>query len=134
MKRKLVYRYSCDFCGKANCSAASIAKHERGCTLNPNRTCGMCATAQLETVPRNELQTALQADIDSTKDGYADTDYRQVYPRALEEMTNCPACKLAAIRQLPLPDGVVVKFDFEAAVRCFWLDINAEQAMRDHHG
>jgi hypothetical protein len=42
MRTKKVNRYWCDFCNKAGLSAGSMAKHEKHCTLNPDRSCRVC--------------------------------------------------------------------------------------------
>ena len=34
--------YYCDFCGKRSLAALHMHNHEDGCTMNPNRKCGLC--------------------------------------------------------------------------------------------
>ena len=88
MKTVMRPRYYCDHCNKGSGSPSAMRRHERGCTANPNRVCGMCA---------------LQAD-----DGGAEpAPHRDELVRILDssgftEMCSaangCPACILAAIR------------------------------------
>jgi hypothetical protein len=42
MRVKKVNRYWCDFCNKAGLSAGAMAKHEKHCTMNPDRSCRVC--------------------------------------------------------------------------------------------
>jgi hypothetical protein len=46
MRTKRVLRYYCDFCRKAGMAKYWIAKHEKGCTANPGRFCGLCEIAE----------------------------------------------------------------------------------------
>jgi hypothetical protein len=39
MKKRKVWRYWCDHCGKGGCGGGAIAKHERHCCRNPSRIC-----------------------------------------------------------------------------------------------
>lgn len=86
MTRKPTWRYKCDHCGKTGYSAGHMARHERGCTLNPERVCGMCKWSLVTQAQMGELIAAL---------GKGD----EAGVRALRDVANnCPACMLAAIR------------------------------------
>jgi hypothetical protein len=87
MRRAQVWRYYCDFCKKSGCSGGHIAKHERGCTANPERVCGMCDLAHKAQQPMDVLIAALGAGDDLGME------------RLDVQADGCPACKLAAIRQ-----------------------------------
>lgn len=110
MNRKQVWRYYCDFCGKGRCQAASIINHEKHCTKNPNRECGMCALAEHSTPLMVNLRFALIKGIDSL----------------LREAKNCPACTLAAIRQ---SDATSDDYEWSYIDACeqFWKDLKIEQ-------
>lgn len=120
MKKRMTWRFSCDFCGKASCSGGHIARHERHCTKNPNRVCRMCARV-------GEQQPAISALMDSVEwgpmAGFDDVDELRIGKlRAVSH--NCPACILAALRQVTTPDGDVgtggdFKFNEE---RLAWLE------------
>lgn len=81
-------RYYCDHCNKGNGSPSAMRRHERGCTLNPLRVCGMCAKLHEAggpepAPPRDELLRLLDAE------GF----------EAMREAANrCPACILTALR------------------------------------
>lgn len=113
------WRYYCDFCKRANMQKASMAKHERGCTLNPNRICGLCAHRDFRAKPIADLLSAFE------NGGW----------KAVGELTeNCPACILAAIRQFnkahPDIDEQIwpEDFDFKKEMTSFWNDVNSDAA------
>jgi hypothetical protein len=119
-------RYGCDYCKKVGGSKRHMAKHEEGCTNNPSRVCRLheVVTGGEEIPPTvQELMTALE-------DGG--------YPLLVEVSHNCPACKLAALRQSwvkpdddePWPaepqDGRE-KFDFKAELASVWSEHNSRE-------
>lgn len=104
MKEALRKRYWCDHCKKGGCSRYHMAIHERGCTLNPNRRCGVCSAMELEPAPL----IALVAYVTLKAQWYAGPDDESKYPgflgdehlKPLRELAaNCPVCMLAALRQ-----------------------------------
>jgi hypothetical protein len=88
VKTKMRPRFYCDHCNKGSGSASAMKRHEKGCTKNPHRVCGMCALwkergGDEPAPPRDELVRVLDAE------GFD----------AMREAANlCPACILAAIR------------------------------------
>lgn len=127
MKTKLVKRYYCDFCKKANCSSASIRKHENGCTNNPDRVCGFCRIAGGKQKTIAELIHAIgmdRAEFDRLNPNYPIDEWDRLEPEHLFAACNrCPACSLAAIRQSGSHD--FVKFDFRDEVKSFFDEIHA---------
>lgn len=80
-------RYGCDFCKKVGGSKFHMAKHEAGCTNNPERVCALhhFVTGGEEAAPSvAELREALAMG---------------GWPLLREVSHDCPACKLAALRQ-----------------------------------
>ena len=141
MRRKQVWRYYCDFCKKSNCSAASISHHEKRCTKNPDRYCGMCAIVDIPQKPIIEL-IALLADVTMVEqsDGILPEcisyqlvgDIGTALEKLRDETENCPACILAALRQ----KGILVpltKFKFSEEVERFWADFNDVQIERESY-
>ena len=88
MRTALRPRYYCDHCNKGNGSPSAMKRHERGCTLNPQRECGMCRMLADEGGPdpapaRDELVRVMD------EKGF----------KAMCAVANeCPACILAALR------------------------------------
>lgn len=87
-----------------------MAKHERGCTNNPNRACGLCATAE-------EVQPALSHMLPAYRAGGLDA--------LRKAANNCPACILATLRQTDhhLRDNADW-FDYRKEADAWWSDLN----------
>jgi len=132
--RTLRWRYYCDFCRKSGGSGGHIARHERGCTLNPNRVCGLHERMRERQPSMPELVNALEAHGEDWAAGMKDL-------RDLSE--NCPACILAAIRQSPKLQAIIASdefdgvdfptadFDFRKELASFWDSVRAGQARGD---
>lgn len=127
MRTKRVNRYYCDFCKKAGQARHTILKHESRCTLNPNRTCGVCEMlADLRTVaqrPMAELLAALP-EWDRGVGQWSETQPDVDLPALRAVANNCPACILAALRQKGIPVPAVSGFDFDAEMKAIWNEIN----------
>lgn len=132
MTRRQVYRYYCEFCKKAGCSGGHIRKHEKGCTANPGRVCGLCAHVKADQAPLADLASAF----DKSQKDFGLT-------RARELSHNCPACILSAIRSSKANEWFLdfagqeeapsLEFDFPAEMKRFWQSVNeAEAAMGDY--
>lgn len=124
MKKKKVWRYYCDFCKKGGCSASAIASHEKHCTANPNRSCGMCDAAGLNQIPMFQLIAAL---------GHGS---KECVATLRDLCEGCPACMLAAIRLSGLQTAEPyfhVEFDFKREKEVFWSGVNAVHAEQDHN-
>lgn len=107
MRKKKVWRYYCEHCKKAGCSAGHMNTHERGCTANPNRACRMCKMVEAEQKPLAELLAAFDGYVapEPVRDPFGIIiDYptgpnQEPYVKKLEAITGgCPACMLAAVR------------------------------------
>lgn len=135
MRTKKVNRYYCDFCKKSGGSAGHIVKHEKACTNNPNRVCGICAIAgyPLDMVqqPLADLMALLpdqdSREVDSMGEYFewllqATND---ALPKLREATSGCPACMLAALRQSGLLSSV--SFDFKKEMESFMPKVYAAQ-------
>lgn len=123
MRRKMVWRYYCDFCRKGGCGGGSMKRHEGSCCRNPNRVCRMCVYGGIgdEQKPMPELIEAL---------GNGTT---QGVERLRCAAQGCPACMLAAIIQSKLQrprvsdedSGFFVEFDFKKERAGFFAEVNS---------
>lgn len=123
MTRKQCYRYKCDYCKKAGCSGGHIAKHERKCTANPNRVCGMCALVGEAQHTMAELFVPISTAIAYFKPTPGEPE--EIDVSGLRELTKgCPACILAALRQFRQAGaGVTRCADFDFKTECkTWLE------------
>lgn len=127
MQKRRVWRYKCDFCKKANCSSYHIAKHEKGCTNNPSRVCGMCRF-----IETNGHKALLLADIiaglpDIDLDSWTDQGEGEKWLESLRVQTNsCPACMLAVLRQAScdkIPS--FINWNYKTAAKAFWEERNS---------
>lgn len=142
MKTTRVNRYNCDHCGTKKYSAPHMTKHERGCTMNPDRTCGVCNLLEEHQRPLAPLvamlpdpsghRTVDEFDLVSF-DAALTADANKALEALRDEANNCPACILAAIRQRGIPVPMVTDFDFSAEMRSVWSDVN-ERAMDCYYG
>lgn len=121
MRTAMRPRYYCDHCNKGSGSPSAMKRHERGCTANPQRVCGMCAM-QAEAggdppaPPRDELVRILDCS------GFAEM---------CRAANDCPACILSALRTKNVMDderGPIVlgpddgrqEWQFKAAKKAWW--------------
>ena len=136
MRRKKVWRYYCEFCKKANCSAPSIKKHEQRCTMNPDRYCGFCDILdKRQPTNINEVIALLPVPTDYlVKDehfeSYSDQlsqDIEKIMPRVRDSLENCPACIMSALRRKGIPMLMVKSFNFSERCKEVWADYNESQ-------
>jgi hypothetical protein len=134
MRKVKRWRYYCDFCGKSGGSKYHMENHERSCTLNPKRHCNMCDYIEDEDYPDLQKMIAIISCsvedcipcIDSQfeelwfKDGFTEESVL----KELHEISSCPACILAAIRQSGVPPYLFGSFDFKKEKDQLWADIN----------
>ncbi|MBU0907884.1 MAG: hypothetical protein KKE05_07050 [Nanoarchaeota archaeon] len=132
MITKKVNRYYCEYCKKANCSASSISKHEKSCTLNPVRVCGMCKIFNLEQSKMSDLLTILPKPV-MAEDEYGSItviniqEIEVAMPKLREATENCPACILAVLRQMEIPVPAIRSFNFTEECKSWWADFNEAQ-------
>ena len=136
MRRKLVYRYYCDYCKKAGCSGWHMKNHELHCTMNPNRDCRVCDLIGAAQVPISDLiavlpDPTLLLQYDTGPDGEDQGQHWEDWGvdaaiEKLREMTeHCPACIMAALRQAGIPVPLASTFRFKKEMEDVWSDINA---------
>lgn len=135
MRTAMRPRYYCDHCNKGNGSPSAMRRHERGCTLNPQRVCGMCAKLAEDggpepAPPRDELLRLLD------NEGF----------KAMREAANdCPACILSALRArntdsaeapfyVPGPEDGRNEWSYTTAKAEYWRGHNDAQAERNYPG
>ena len=137
MRKVKRWRYYCDFCKKSGGSGGHMKKHEAGCTMNPNRVCGMCEINEegSEQRPMAELLAIIEADGQPSGPTdefgcYSMEYYKKIsgpVPDALREATNgCPACILAALRQ----SGAYYEFDYQKEREELWAQIHDDERER----
>ena len=131
MRTEMRPRYYCDHCNKGSGSPSAMRRHERGCTLNPQRACGMCKMLEEDggpepAPPRDELLRLLDGE------GF----------KALAAAANdCPACILAALRSrnvqselgpytVPGPEDGRNEWSYTRAKADYWINYNDAHSAR----
>lgn len=131
MRERMVHRYYCDFCGKGGCHKGHMAKHERGCTKNVNRVCGICARIGGKQKTADELVAAFRSGADK----------KASMENLREACENCPCCILMTLRILfkPAPftndpddqGQTFPPFNFKQELAEFWREENSARAESD---
>jgi len=145
MKTRKVNRYYCDFCKKTGGSKFHMEKHERGCTKNPNRVCGICNKMEYTQQPMTKLIEVVgdvkQYEVSNgLHDGMIDTGtwfsedlINAMIPKLRDATENCPMCMLAALRQSGIPVPAATAFNYKNELQGIWNEINDERAERDRN-
>ena len=139
MKQFKRWRYYCDFCKKAGGSKGHIARHEKSCTMNPNRICNVCLSLlEVEQKPISQLLKILPNGRSFIEEeiagiisyGTLEKEVEKHMPKLRNLTVNCPACIMAALRQAGIPVLMVESFNFTKEMKSIWADINdANQKM-----
>jgi hypothetical protein len=131
------WRYYCDFCKKAGGSAGHLARHERGCTANPNRECGICRCMESTPEPLAKLIEFVRlhgevvSDLPEDVDPYSTIGKEEL--QALRQLADgCPACMFAALRQTKTFPDQTAQFDFKAELREVWSVVNDAKSEREY--
>jgi hypothetical protein len=142
VKTRTVKRHWCDFCNKAGLQAHAMTKHEKHCTLNPARDCRVCGLmggavhvgaermAQLVGMLPDATEYLAASWYDNSKDNVQTrllSDLATAMPKLREEVNNCPACIMAALRQRKIPVPMVDGFDFKSEMKSILDDVAAER-------
>jgi len=131
MITKMKHVYYCEHCGRHRLTPNSILKHEKGCTLNPNRRCGVCETSKMqELLAKYKDSFTIIEDTDGM--GYPnETSHWRGEPLTLENLRDdtggCPVCILAVIRQCNLnrSPGDFFNFEYKAEHKAYWDELNS---------
>lgn len=128
MRTRHVIRYYCDFCPRGYFKKPSMERHEKGCTANPNRVCGLCeyAIPALKQKPIAELVAPMKQTI------LAELSNDEGMAKLRELAEGCPGCILAAIRQSGIQKALYdseygppeLKFDFKKELQAWWATEN----------
>lgn len=122
--------YYCEWCRRHGLQRAAMEKHERHCTLNPERVCRWRIDGHSDGTRVIDI-APLAAELRSRAEPYPlsadpNTEFRTALTQAdidwlHDEVSGCPACMLAALRQSGI-DGYHfdghgnVIFDYQATI------------------
>ena len=126
MRRIKRWRYYCDFCKKSSGTRPSMERHEKGCTANPSRECGLCALSGTG-APLSKLILLIESRCAGVADDKLGGSCVDGVLAELENMAeHCPACTLAAIRQASV--RIYPNFNFKTKLASWWIEHNAVEA------
>lgn len=126
MRKVRRWRYYCEYCKKSSGSAFHMAKHEKSCVSNPDRSCGFCDIMgepndleKLKAIAKSSIDKINALPIKEFSDIAArDEIASKTVELIIKESGGCPACTLAAINQNE--DSYYLEFDYKKAKEEFW--------------
>lgn len=118
----------CDFCKKHHHAKRAMENHERGCTLNPDRTCRMCGREASRSPSIREMVAAIDLQLNQGMLVVSDEQFEKFQAQA----ESCPACVLAVIRQLRrerkagafVIGSAMNSWNYKQACEQFWREVN----------
>ncbi|ACG60324.1 hypothetical protein phiPLPE_02 [Iodobacter phage PhiPLPE] len=110
MRERKLTAYYCDYCNKRGLSKFYMTRHEKHCTLSPERSCRLCdahnadlikdAMELLPGIPDvNQDEWHEKLIIDGGSVTKLENDIEAAMPAMYRAVDYCPACMLAAMRQ-----------------------------------
>lgn len=115
MRTKTKTVYYCDYCSKHTLTINSMFQHEKHCTGNLDRKCGLCDNLIAYRVVIAKFLT----DIKQPK-----------VEDLMDAVKGCPICCLTVIKALKRENEFVWidDFDYEEELKKWWEEKNSEQA------
>ena len=123
--------YYCEFCKKKGLSAGHISKHEKHCTANPKRVCGVCGSIGLpengiKLVKATQVMLVLRRKKEDIGVNFKDLEKFKLRIKKIAEDINCPACVLACLRQAGLRQDA--GYDYIEEMKKYWDDKEKEES------
>ena len=146
MKTKTIKAYYCDFCGKRMFSGGWMSRHEKRCTMNPDRVCGMgCIGVDIKSLIK-KYSRGIEV-IDNNSDfceGWIEKvaswkKYARKFTIAdiIDDCEGCPACSFAVLRLSGLNhrwmEPLIGKFDYKDIKDGWWAERNKEAERDDYY-
>ena len=123
MRSKMMRRYYCEFCGKGGMSSHHMVKHEKHCTMNPDRKCRMCAF--IDNASPNTREFIARVPVPEYDKEVGSFLWvlinRAEIAAAISKILvdSCPACSLAVLRQTKI-HSFEAGFDYKKECVLFW--------------
>jgi len=139
MKIKTKKVYYCDFCNKHTLSSYYTQKHEKHCTLNPNRECRMCGEKKLDksyikkaNLILKDLLKHKKKDSNGIRGDYVEKFNKRLRKEIQEEL-ECPICTLAVYRQAGIALFYWFNWNFKDECEEYWAKKNKEEEEKDYY-
>lgn len=127
MITKIKKVYYCEFCKKH--SLRPLVKHEKSCTLNPNRICGVCSGGDIENLIKKysnrykivDLRQVILEDMETMSEEIEWINGEVKLVDILNDTEGCPACTLAVLRLCKLNTfPIQLNFDYKKTHKEWW--------------
>lgn len=125
--------YYCDFCKKKGLSRFHMEKHEKHCTGNPDRECGICGCRDIKPIIekyKDRFELKAESIHEIGKPEFVKWRGEPVtHGMILDDVGTCPACALAVVRQSGLWEADqygAFHFDYHEAHKSWWNEVNKE--------
>jgi len=124
MKEKVKIVYYCDYCKKKYFIKSACAKHEKHCTRNLNRICGICGNTNISDI----IEKIKEEFPFEEHEGWVKWKDKELTQEILlDYVEGCPACALTIIR-IAFKDLVSwINFNYKEAHTKYWNERNAEK-------
>ena len=138
MKIKIKKVYYCEFCGKH--SLKPLNKHEKHCTMNPNRECHLCenyAHINLPKIIEKYKNSYELKEEDVGMEGFKSVkivwkNEKITIDEIMNDVENCPVCALTVIRCAGLNKFPIdLYFDYQKELKKWWDAKNEYELERD---
>ena len=124
--------YYCDFCKKKGLSKWHMIRHEKKCTGNPKRICGVCGGIDIGPLIAKYHGRFTIKEQDGPFPFMTSSEIEWIGEPVTQEMIlddvdGCPACGLAVVRLSGLLEtSMDFHYDYHEAHRQWWADRNEE--------
>jgi len=135
MKIKLKKVYYCDFCKKHGLVSWAIKKHEKHCTLNPDRECGLCKKKGVNKKGIKFIQKAFKEMTSHRIDGSINAKDVKKFEDAVKELSDeleCPVCVFSVLRQSEI-EMSWGNYDFKEEMKKYWEEEAEEEQEREYY-
>ena len=131
MKTKQKIIYYCEYCKKHLHKRPSMEYHEKHCTANLDRLCGLCGRTGRTKRSLSVLVRYFKRQM-FAPEGTNTADIKQPkLDNIMEEVNYCPICTLAIIRGCGLTYPYDIKFDYNKEMETWWENVRQEEREHD---
>lgn len=133
MKTKVKNVYYCEYCNKHGLRSDAMEKHEKHCTLNPNRECRLCGNENIKDIIKKYSNAYT---FEEEPIGNLDNTIVIKWEKKFslddinDDVEGCPVCILTVLRCAKLSESPVCfklgEFNYKEALQEWWDNENAE--------
>lgn len=137
MKIKLKNVYYCDFCKKHGLASWAMKEHEKHCTLNPDRKCGLCDRKGVYKKGIKFIDKAFKKLMSHRiNDGGISGEHDRKFEDAIKKLSDeleCPVCVFSVLRQSKEGISCWGSYDFKMEMQKYWKEKAEEEEEREYY-